>query len=54
VRLNADSPEDNKLTDDAINKMIKDNLHKVKKPVVGFNPNAPNVKTIKKPVHNEL
>merc|ERR1712037_801820 len=54
VRLNADSPEDNKLTDEAISKMIKDNLHKVKKPVVGFNPNAPNVKTIKKPVHSEL
>ena len=44
-----------KLTDDAINKMIKDNIGKVKKPVVGFNPHGDNVKHVGgKPKHNEL
>ena len=36
--------------------MIKDNIGKVKKPVVGFNPHADNVKHVggKPPKHNEL
>lgn len=44
-----------KLTDDAITKMILDNPGKVKRPVVGFNPHADNVKHAGgSPKHAEL
>ena len=43
------------MTDDAITKMILDNPGKVKRPVVGFNPHADNVKHAGgSPKHAEL